>query len=261
MKPVFKVFILLSLILLFLTGCKTDDLYPDPTNEFYVNDFADTLVPAVESTIVREGERLYEEVSEDGEISGVQIVFATFAVESESNIAEYNITDIYNQWGIGTDDMGILVVYFYVGDEDKPEELVLSEVYIYTGFTMEMYLSPIEAGNILDETIMTDMDESMATAQLLYELLTVVYVEVFEYEAFNYDMDEYQIYLDNYDDYGDYDDIWGWVIYVILSPYSVWWEKGVLLIAAALIFGVGGGVVKNIGGGGKSGGMGIRRRR
>lgn len=254
---------------IFLFGCKTDHpdfepsdgLYPEPTEEFYVNDFADKLVPAVESTIIREGERLFEEVSDDGLISGVQIVFATFAVESESKIAEYNITDIYNQWGVGTNDMGILVVYFYVGDEDKPEELVLSEVYIFTGLTMEMYLSPIESGNILDETIMTDMDESMATAQLLYEMLDVVYVEVFEYESFNYDMDEYQYYLDTYDEYGNYDNLWGWIIYVVLSPYSVWWEKGVLLIAGMLIFGVGGGVVKNIGGGGKSGGMGIRRRR
>ncbi len=261
MKSAFKFLLLFTLISFTLLGCKSNKEYPNPTNEFYVNDFANTLVPAVESTIVREGERLYDETSDDGEITGVQIVFATFAVENEINIAEYNLSDIYNQWEIGTDDMGILVVYFYVGDTNKPEDLVLSQVIIEIGYQMEIYLSPIEAGNILDDTIMTDMDESMATAQLLYELLTIVYTEVFGYEAFNYDMDEYQYYLDNYDEYSDYDDFWGWILYVVLSPYSVWWEKGILVILGLLIFGVGGGVVKNIGGGGRSGGMGIRRRR
>lgn len=261
MKSAIKSAVLFLLIGFAFLGCRSKDTYPKPTKKFYVNDFADTLIPAVESTIVREGERLYEETTEDEEISGIQIVFATFAVENATDIAQYNLSDIYNQWGIGKDDMGILVVYFYVGDPDKPSSLELNTVQIEIGYAMEVYLSPIEAGNILDQTIMADEDISIGTAHLLYELLTVVYVEVLGYTSFNYDMDEYQTYLDNYVQYSDYDTMWGWFLYVILTPYASWWEKILLVLLGLLVLGLGGGVAKNIGGGGRSGGMGIRRRR
>jgi len=108
---------------------------------------------------------------------------------------------------------------------------------------------------------MVDDSEAIGTAHLLYELLTVIYVDVFGYESFNYDLDQYQEYLDSFDEYREYDDLWGWILYVILSPGSMWWEKGVLVIIGLSIFGVGGGIIKTIGGGGHSGGMGIRRRR
>lgn len=261
MKSAIKSAVILLLILFALFACQSKSDYPEPTKEFYVNDFADKLLPAVESTIVREGERLFEEESEDGNISGVQIVFATFAVENETDIAKYNLSDLYNQWGIGKDDMGVLIVYFYVGDTEDPSSLDLKEIKIEIGYAMEVYLSPIEAGNILDTTIMIDEDESIGTAHLLYELLSVVYVDVFGYNSFNYDLDEYQNYLDTYLPYSDYDSLWGWILYVILTPYASWWEKGILVLIGLAILGLGGGVVKNIGGGGRSGGMGIRRRR
>jgi len=261
MKLATKSIALLALIVLAFVGCRNKDTYPKPTREFYVNDFADTFLPAVESTIVDEGERLNNEVSEDGSISGVQIVFATFVVENELDIASYNLTDIYRQWEIGKDDMGMLVVYFYVGDESDSSSLKLVETRIEIGYAMEVYLSPIEAGNILDDTIWIDEDESIGTVHLLYELLSVVYMDVFEYDSFNYDMNVYQDYLDTYVEYGDYDTLWGWMIYVVLSPYASWWEKGILVVIGLVVFGLGGRTVKNIGGGGRSGGMGIRRRR
>jgi hypothetical protein len=244
-----------------LWGCRPASNIPKPTKEFYCNDFAGAFPAAVRATIVAEGKRLYEETSEDETISGIQIVFATFAVETAEDIASYNLSDIYNQWEIGTDDMGVLVVYFYLGDPDKPETLELEEVRIEVGFAMEMYLSPMKMGDILDETIMADESEAIGTVHLLYELLTVMYVDIFGYDAFNYDLDEYQEYLDNYDPYSDYEGLWGWILYVVLSPYSGWWEKGLLVLLGLSVFGIGGGLVKTVGGGGRSGGMGLRRRR
>lgn len=255
--PILAVFLLTA----GLWGCRPASNIPDPTREFYCNDFADAFPAAVRATIVAEGKRLYEETSEDGTITGIQIVFATFAVETAEDIASYNLSDIYNQWEIGTDDMGILVVYFYLGDPDKPETLELEEVRIEVGFAMETYLPPWDMGDILDETIMADESEAIGTAHLLYELLTVMYVDIFGYEAFNYDLDVYQEYLDNYDPYSDYEGLWGWILYVVMSPYSGWWEKGLLVLLGLSVFGIGGGLVKTVGGGGRSGGLGIRRRR
>jgi len=253
--------VLMNLFLLFsIFGCKEDKDYPDPTKAFYVNDFANKLTPAVESTITREGERLFEFETEDGDKPGVQIVFATFLVKNETDVASYNLSDIYNQWGIGKDDLGILVVYFYVEDIDDSDISSLKQVQIEIGYQMEVYLSPSEAGQILDNTIMSGEDEQIETAHLLYELLSEVYLEIYD-RNFTYNMDEYQIYMDTFDEYADHDDIWSWILYVVLSPSSSWWEKGVLTMIGLSILGASGGLVKNIGGGGRSGGMGIRRRK
>jgi hypothetical protein len=46
-----------------LYGCRKDK-YPDPTDDFYVNDFAYALHPYTQECIVSEGERLYEETKD-----------------------------------------------------------------------------------------------------------------------------------------------------------------------------------------------------
>ena len=38
----------------------TKDEYPRPTNQYYVNDYANILYQATRSSITREGERLYD---------------------------------------------------------------------------------------------------------------------------------------------------------------------------------------------------------
>ncbi|MGE4571211.1 MAG: YgcG family protein [Candidatus Izemoplasmatales bacterium] len=243
----------------FLVSCKNEP-YPKPSNAYYVNDYADKFSPYLESKIRLEGERLFDEELDDGNQPGAQIVFATFAVENESDIETYNLSDIYNQWKIGKDDLGILVVYFYVGDKDKPESLELNLVQIEIGYAMEVYLSPSEAGAILDKTIVASEDEDTGSAHLLYELLTLVYDEVYDI-SFNYDLETYEYYREDYDEYSDYDGLWEWILFVILSPSSSWLEKGILSVLGIIFLGSGGLIIKNVAGGGGSGGMGIRRRK
>ena len=101
---------MISSLLLILFGCKKDE-YPRPTNQYYVNDYANILYQATRSSITREGERLYR-VTQDENDGGAQLVVATFVVENLSEIANYNKTDIYRQWKIGDNDMGVLVLLF-----------------------------------------------------------------------------------------------------------------------------------------------------
>ncbi|MDD4184917.1 MAG: TPM domain-containing protein [Candidatus Izemoplasmatales bacterium] len=239
--------------------------YPRPTNEFYVNDFANVLLPGTRATIVSEGERLYE-LTEDETEGGAQIVIATFAVESIADIAKYNKTEIFRQWRIGKNDMGILVLLFFV--EETTDDFTYLEFYecqIEPGIRMEQYLTPGIEGRIMDETIMSatwEDDLDMGVANLLYELLSLVYVDAYGYSAFNYDMEEFEDYLVTYSGDFDEDMVPMNLLMYLLSPYSSFWNKFSAILVMVLIGGFGGGaLIANRGGGGTSGGMGVSRRR
>jgi len=239
--------------------------YPRPTNEYYVNDFADALLPGTKYSIVVEGERLYELTEAEPE-GGAQIVFATFLVESMDEIAEYNKTELFRQWRIGKNDMGVLVILFFMEETDQDItylELVGSQ--IEPGNRMEQYLTPGMTGRLLDETLWNETwedDIDMGVGNLLYELLTVIYVDAYGYLSFNYDMDDYADVLDLY--YEDYetDPVSMNLFMYLISPYSSVGNKILAVVIFVILGGFGGGVlVRNRGGGGSSGGMGISRRR
>lgn len=264
-RKVFSIVLLLGFILT-LSACKQDE-YPRPSNAFYINDYANILSAATRDSIRREGERLYH-VTQGETDGGSQIVVATFEVESEADIANYDITDIYRQWGIGDNDMGLLILMFFERYEENDIEYLrlLEPIQVEVGYRMEQYLSPSQLGQILDNTIYTDtyMDLDMATMHMFYEFISAIYIDVYDYESFNYDMDEYQVYLDsNPDVYVDDSIPMGLIVY-LLSPFSSWSEKLSMLLPFLIFMILGGGgfaVVKNVGGGGSSGGIGIRRRR
>jgi hypothetical protein len=236
--------------------------YPRPTADYYINDYAGVLMQATRSTIAREGNRLYE-LSKDEEDGGTQIVFATFRVETLSEIAEYDKTEIYREWKIGDNDMGLLVLMFFMPSQDN-DFLDLVETQIETGYRMEQYLTPLRLGAIVDETLYSDEGVDfldMGVANLLYELLRETYVNIYNYDSFNYDMDVFYEYLMNYvpDSSGDPSAMSA--LSYIISPYSTIWNKifALLPFAFFLLYGGGVGILKA--GGGSSGGHGIFRRR
>lgn len=265
-RLVFSIFIQFTLVLT-LSACKDQEEYPRPSNAFYINDYAMILDVATRDSIRREGERLYE-ISQDETDGGSQIVIATFEVESEADIANYDITEIYRHWGIGDDDMGLLILMFFESyEEDDIEYLRLLEpIQVEIGYRMEQYLSPSQLGQILDNTIYTDtyMDLDMATMHMFYEFLSAIYIDVYGYESFNYDMEVYQEYLNSNPDVEIDDSIPMSMIFYLLSPFTSWSEKLSILLPYLIFVMLGGGglfVAKNVGGGGSSGGIGIRRKR
>lgn len=256
------VFILFSILILF-SGC-TKNEYPDPTNEFYVNDYARAFHPITRSEIVFEGERLYEETKDIEVIGGAQIVFATFIVDDVNEVSEYNRTDILRQWGIGKNDMGILVLMFFSESvRDGIEYIYLEETQIEVGFRMEQYLPAAKLGQILDNTIYSDTysDLDMKVGYLFYELIKVVYEEVYVeyYSLFSYDMDDFEYALDNYVPIDDTPDLTliAWILILLTGPDN-WY---VIVPVIFILIGGGIGIRRNRGGGGSSGGYGIFRRR
>lgn len=234
--------------------------YPNPSEAFYVNDFAEVLAQATRSTIRDEGERLYN-VSQDEVDGGAQLVFATFAVDNVEDVADYDKTEIYRQWKIGDNDMGALFLFFFVDGE-------LVESQIEVGYRMEPYLTPTRLGQIIDSTIYDEEGWGyffdFGLVEFLYEILTVVYVDAYDYDSFNYDMDVYYEHWMDYD--GPYDSeadsisMSFWMF--VLSPWATGWDRvGPIGLLALLFVGTGGRLLGARGGGGSSGGMGLFRRR
>lgn len=105
---------------------------PDPTPEFYSNDFADILDPSTERTIVNMGESTYESTD------GGQVVFVSIDTLNGYTIEEY-ANALFNKWKIGTKDKGIL---FILSMQDR-------ESRIEVGYGYEGILTDIESNKLL----------------------------------------------------------------------------------------------------------------
>ena len=260
-KSKYLLIVVMSFILITLFACQKDDV-PKPTNEFYVNDFAKVWIPATENTILGEGERLFETTKGVGE-GGTQVVFASFLVEDISEIANYSKTDIYRAWEIGENDMGILVLFFYKMDQLDPKLITLHEIQIEVGYRMEQFITPGKLIALTDSTINNPIwidQEPMAIANFLYEIMTLVYVDIYDYDSFNYDMDQYQVYLETYDEEID-DTLISILLALLFSSDSSSFVSIIFTIGIVVLLGGSFSFVRHKGAGGSSGGAGIFRRK
>ena len=255
-------FIFIVSLVILLSSCKKDE-YPRPTNAFYINDYANILSEATRDSIRREGERLYEWTQDETD-GGAQLVIATFEVEEIADIESYDKSDLYNQWRIGDDDMGLLVIMFFQPyKENEITYLELVETQIEVGYRMEQYLSPSQLGLILDHTLYSDEwdDLDLATMHMVYEFLSAIYIDAYEYESFDYDMEVYEQYLIDNPNISYEEPLPMGLLIFLISPFATWGERIGVVVPFLIFFILGGGIIKNVGGGGSSGGIGIFRRR
>ena len=138
------VVLLLFGIITALTGCmnedSTNDVYQsdikvkDATSEFYVNDYGNILSSEQRTELVKRAKALNEDYN------GIQLVITTLESLDGYSIEEY-ATAMYNKFGIGTKDMGALIL-FSSGDR---------QVRIEVGRGMEEYMTDADAGALIDE--------------------------------------------------------------------------------------------------------------
>lgn len=142
-------FFLVLMMLLFsiitvLTGCAEEDstkaVYQsnievkDQTPEFYVNDYGNIFSYDQKAEIQKRAVALNEDYN------GIQLVLTT--LESlEGNSVEKYATAMYNKFGIGKKDMGVLIL-FSSGDR---------KVRIEVGRGMEAYMTDADAGKLIDD--------------------------------------------------------------------------------------------------------------
>lgn len=123
---------------------------PQPTQEFYVNDFADVLTDEEEKQMLEKAVNL---ASED---LGIQVVVTTIKSLSGESIEQY-AHDMYNQYGIGKDDMGVLIL---LATEDRDTRIEL-------GVAMEAYITDSKAGRLLDKYAIPDFKENRFNSGLV----------------------------------------------------------------------------------------------
>ena len=171
------VFALASLLTACDTGSNIKSYYDldvvEQTSNFYVNDFAGVF------TDQQISELMDKAVAFDNEYSGIQVVITTVsslneavlgyeyvARDAEGNVVEeagkekpgetpkFTIEQVaysmYSQYGIGQDNMGILIL-FSTGDR---------EVRIETGRQMQFYITDTISGRLLDDYGMEDFSNN-----------------------------------------------------------------------------------------------------
>ena len=99
----------------------------EPSKLFYIHDTDSVLLNATSWTIFNYANELYLDSKADdipSNIQGTQVVVAYIGDEST-----YNTTEIFNAWGIGENDMGILITVLYSKEGDNINyENVLFEI-------------------------------------------------------------------------------------------------------------------------------------
>ena len=103
------------------------------TDEFYVNDFANLFTEKDKQVMMENAVKLAEEYD------GIQVVVSTVNSLNGNQIEKYAYS-MYEQYGIGKDSMGILIL---LSVEDR-------QVKIETGKTMQAYITDSKSGQLLD---------------------------------------------------------------------------------------------------------------
>ncbi len=256
------ILVLLAAGIIFLVGRCSQEEYPRPTDAYYLNDFADALSGAAELYIVNEGEELYAD-TEDLEDGGAQIVVATFLLEAGETPADYDRTELFRQWKIGKNDMGILLMLLYEESETGP---ILVEAQIEAGYHVEGYPFAYDLNQYLDDADLFAPDlgafeTEKRIMEVYFRILEGVYHDVYNTNLI-WDLDDYDVDYEVYYSDSMYDaDVPMNFFLSLLSPYADLGSILGYLLVGIVCFGVAGGFVKNLGGGGSSGGFGFRRRR
>lgn len=107
---------------------------PAATNEFYVNDFAGIFSAQEKSKLMTNAVNLANGPD------GIQVVVSTVKTLDGYTVEEY-ANKMYNQYKIGKDDMGVLML---VATEDR-------QIRMEIGRAMEAYITDSRAGRFLDD--------------------------------------------------------------------------------------------------------------
>lgn len=138
MNRTFKSFSLVILALLLcistLIPALASSNIPAATSNFYVNDFANVF------TVEEKAKLMDNAVSLANEHDGIQVVVTTIKSLNGDSVENYAL-NMYNQYGIGKNDMGLLIL---LSTEDR-------KVRVEVGKAMEEYINDSKAGRIMDK--------------------------------------------------------------------------------------------------------------
>lgn len=123
---------------------------PDATSQFYVNDFADIFTDEEEARLMDTAVSLAEEHN------GIQVVVTTVESLGGDTVENYAL-NMYNKYGIGKDDMGLLIL-LSTGDR---------EIWVTTGLAMEAYFPDSKVGRFIDGYAIPSLAENRFSEGLI----------------------------------------------------------------------------------------------
>ncbi len=160
------VLVFLAVLLTLSVGCTAEVKASDvqPTDRFFVNDFADVIDQTDEDTMYAAGVQLFEK-------TGAQVVVVTLDSIGGRDIDEYGV-ELGRAWGIGDeeDDTGLLLL---LAMEER-------EVAISVGYGLEGAVTDMQSGIFLDTYALPyfeDEDYSTGLAATYDALVNEVYLE------------------------------------------------------------------------------------
>lgn len=117
-----------------LCGCSKEDKYPEPTEKFFVNDFADVIDDTAET-------ELYSKAAALNKATTAQVVIVTVEDLGGDEPADYAL-ELGRKWGVGNDetDNGVVIL---LSRDDR-------EIYIAVGYGLEGALPDSKTGRIID---------------------------------------------------------------------------------------------------------------
>lgn len=139
-------------VTILLSGISVFAALPTPTNEFFVNDFANVLSSQTEKYIVERG-------AAAAETDGTQIVVTTVESLEGRSVDEYAL-DMLRGWGIGDKEKnnGLLILF---AKQDR-------KIKIEVGYGLEGDINDAKAGRLLDNYAIPELrkdnfDEGLLT--------------------------------------------------------------------------------------------------
>jgi uncharacterized protein len=169
LPAVFLIMLLLFTMCFGLVGVQAEEpKIPNPTAEFYFNDFAKVLDTSTGQDIIRLGESTYKSTE------GGQVVFVSIDTLNDSTIEEYS-NALFNKWKIGTEDKGVL---FILSMEER-------ESRIEVGYGYEGVLTDLESNKLLKK--FSDLNKQMG----IDEAVKIIYLDICSIVTGNGDSVEY----------------------------------------------------------------------
>lgn len=200
MKKISKVLIITLIISILLSFSSMAIDLPEPTDEFFVNDFADVIDDEVENELQSIGVNLYNQTT-------AQVVVVTMDYLDGYDVSEYAL-ELGREWGVGSEesDNGV-VLLLSVNDR---------EVTIQVGYGLEGCLPDGKTGRILDNyaiPYLIDDDFSTGLSEAYKAIASVVY------EEYGVELDEYD--LNNYNDENVYEVSYEELSVIIITVLTV----------------------------------------
>ena len=164
------------------------DSYPEPTQRFFVNDFADVIDSTDEDEIYSRGATLQEKTT-------AQVVVVTVNTLDGEEPADYAL-GLGRQWGVGqkSDDNGAVIL---LSKEER-------EIYIAIGYGLEGALPDSKTGRIIDTyglDYLKEDDFSTGLLEITKAIINEVYIEYGQEPEAGYTAIE-DLPDDGSDDYG-----------------------------------------------------------